>query len=99
MQLEYAALVLYDGWFISYQTGKELQIERQPNEILDLLCRAAPGSTVEINNQVRSELAQSLQENGIQMEMGDHVQFIIPLHGSRDLLGVFVLGNKIGVAK
>jgi signal transduction histidine kinase len=96
MQLEYAAIVLYDGWFISYQTGKELQIERQPNEILDLLCRAAPGSTVEINNQVRSELAQSLQENGIQMEMGDHVQFIIPLHGSRDLLGVFVLGNKIG---
>lgn len=99
MQLEYAAIVLYDGSLISYQSGKEIQIDQQPDEIVDLLCRAAPGSTVEIGNQARSELAKSLQEHGIQMEMGDHVQFIIPLHGSRDLLGVFVLGNKIGLGE
>lgn len=96
MQLEYAAIILYDGSFISYESGKEVQSERQPEVIVELLCKAAPGSTVEISKNARTVLAQSMEQHGIQMDIGENIQFIIPLLGSRDTLGVFILGNKIG---
>lgn len=96
MQLEYAAMVLYDGTFIAYESGNDLQTVQQPAELVNVLCQAAPGTTIEISEEARQQLAQNLEMRDIQMEVGDNVQFIVPLIGSRDTLGVFVLGNKIG---
>ncbi len=96
MQLEYAAMVLYDGTFVSFESGKDLQAGQQPVELVNLLCQAAPGTTIEISEETRRQLAQNLEMRDIQIDAGENIQFIVPLLGSRDTLGVFVLGNKIG---
>lgn len=96
MQLDYAALFLYDGSYVSYEIGQDLRASQQPIEILDLLYEAVRESSVQISDEYRMRIDECMSNYGIQVDLREKVQFVVPLQGTRALLGVFILGNKIG---
>ena len=96
MQLEYAALFLYDGSYVSYEKGRDLQAGQQPIEILELLYEAVQESSVEISEEYRMRINECMSNNGIPVDLREKVQYVVPLQGTRGQLGAFILGNKMG---
>jgi signal transduction histidine kinase len=96
MQLEYAALFLYDGSYVSYEKGRDLQAGQQPIEILNLLYEAVQESSVQISEEYRMRIEECMSNNGIRVDLREKVQYVVPLQGTRGLLGAFILGNKMG---
>lgn len=96
MQLEYAALFLYDGTYVSYELGKDLLASQQPVEILELLYKAVGDDTFQLTTEDQNRIREYMAQSDVQVDLKDKVQYIVPLHGTRGQLGVFILGHKIG---
>lgn len=97
MQLEYAALFLYDGEYIAYEVGKDMQMSQQPIEILDCLYEEIQETMLEMTEANQELIFGSLAELGVNdSSLRERVQFVVPIGDSQNKLGVFILGNKLG---
>lgn len=97
MQLEYAALFLYDGEYVSYEVGRDMQVSKQPLEILDCLYQETQETIIEMNEANRKLIFGSLAELNINASsLREKMQFVVPIGDSQNKMGVFILGNKLG---